>query len=121
MLQCNTHKYLLLFHRVNIQLTVTPRQRDSNRGDKTLKKKKVQRTEKVDDKEKLQLDTVRFNILHSELVLHIDKPDTFPVKWQVVRMKLNFQSPCLRPCGVINLHSSSNEKDVLVFTYNSSK
>lgn len=33
----------------------------SNRRDKTLKKKKVQRTEKVDDKEKLQLDTVCFN------------------------------------------------------------
>lgn len=82
--QCNTHKYLLLFHRVNIQLTVTPRQRDSNRGDKTLKKKKVQRTEKVDDKEKLQLDTVCFNILQSELVLDTD---TFPVEWQIVKMK----------------------------------
>jgi len=34
----------------------------SNQRDKTLKKTKVQRTEKVDDKEKLQLDTVCFKV-----------------------------------------------------------
>lgn len=107
--QCNTHKYLLLFHRVNIQLTVTPQKRDTSTEEIKWEKNEVLKNEKVDDREeKLQLDTVCLNTTIWASTPHSQTGHLSTVQWQVVNTKLNFQSSCLRPCGGINPHSSGN-------------
>ncbi len=105
--QFNTHKYLLLFQRANIQLT------DKKEGLflKWERKSEKQRNKKVDDEEeKLQLDTVCLNTTIWASTPHSQTGHLSTVKWQ----------SCLRPCGVINPHSWSNEKDLFVLTYSSS-